>query len=83
MKLSTTVPLTGKVLKPTLLGIEHCSTYHGRRKFIETMGGESVYRLGTGLWPILLDIGVLRYRLTPGLYLIPEAQCHADLRLSF
>jgi len=83
MKFSTTVPLTGVVLKPTLTGIEHCPTCHDRRKLIETMGGESVYRLGTGLWPNLLDIGVLRYRLTSGLYLIPEAQCHADLRLSF
>src|SRR6266436_1632059 len=27
IKLSTTVPLTGKVPKPTLLGIEHCPTY--------------------------------------------------------
>jgi hypothetical protein len=45
---STTVPLTPKVPKSTLIGIEHCPTYQGRRKLIETMGREGVYRLGTG-----------------------------------
>ena len=45
---STTVPLTRKVPKSTLIGIEHCPTYQGRRKLIETMGREGVYRLGTG-----------------------------------
>jgi hypothetical protein len=44
----TTVPLTRSVPKPTLSGIGHCPTYQGRRKLIETMGREGVYRFETG-----------------------------------
>ena len=40
---STTVPLTGKVVKPILHGIEHCLNHRGRRRLIETMGRGGVY----------------------------------------
>jgi hypothetical protein len=45
---STTVPLTCTGPKPTLYTLEHCPTYQGRRKLIETMGRVGVYRLRTG-----------------------------------
>jgi len=44
----TTVLLTGTGPKSILLGIEHCPTYQDRRKLIETMGREGVYRFVTG-----------------------------------
>jgi hypothetical protein len=45
------------------------------------MGRGRVYRFGTGLLSELLDIGVTRYRLPPGLIFTSEAQCHANSRL--
>ena len=78
---STTVPLTLAFQKSNLHGIEHRSTHQGRRKSIETMGWGGVYRFRTGPLPELLDIGVARYRLPPGLFLTSEAQCHANSRL--
>ena len=47
-RLSTTVLLTRTGPNPTLHTLEHCPTYQGRRKLIETMGRVGVYRLGTG-----------------------------------
>lgn len=44
----TTVLLTRTGPEFILLGIGHCPTYQGRRKLIETMGREGVYRFGTG-----------------------------------
>jgi hypothetical protein len=46
--ISTRVPLTRTWPKSILCGIGHCPTYQGRRKLIETMGRESVYRFETG-----------------------------------
>src|SRR6266478_5662320 len=77
---STTVPLTHTVPKPILHGIEHCPTHRGRRKLIERMGRAGVYRFETGSSPELLDIGDLRYRLSPGLVHSSEAQCHVNSR---
>jgi hypothetical protein len=48
MFLSTTVPLTRTWPKSILHRIKHCPTYQGRRKLIETMGREGVYRFETG-----------------------------------
>lgn len=48
INLGTTVPLTCTGPNPILLGIGHCPTYQGRRKLIETMGRDGVYRFGTG-----------------------------------
>jgi hypothetical protein len=45
---STTVPLTRTVAKPILDGIEHCPTHRRRRRLIERMGQEGVYRFETG-----------------------------------
>ena len=67
INVSTTVPLTQIGPNPILHEIEHYATHGDRRKLIETMGREPVYRLGTGSEPNLLDIGVPRYRLAPGL----------------
>src|SRR6266403_210909 len=74
----TTVPLTHTVPKPILHGIEHCPTHRGRRKLIERMGREGVYRFETDSQPELLDIGDLSYRLSPGLVRSSEAQCHVN-----
>ena len=79
--LGTTVLLTGTGPKSILLGIEHCPTYQGRRKPIEKMDREGVYRFNTGSSLELLDIGALRYRLPPGLYYTSEAQCHVNSQL--
>src|SRR5260370_941423 len=78
---STTAPLTSAVPKPILHGIGHCPTYQDRRKSIETMGREGVYRFETGSSTELLDIGVLRDTLSPGFSLPSEAQCHVNSRL--
>ena len=44
----TRVLLTRTGSNPILLGIGHCPTYQGRRKLIEKMEQEGVYRFGTG-----------------------------------
>jgi len=64
--LSTRVLLTRTVAKPILDRIGHCPTYQGRRKLIETMGRDSVYRFVTGSTPELLDIATLRNRMPSG-----------------
>ena len=40
-----------------------------------------MYRFGTGSSFELLDIGVQKDTLTPGLFLTSEAQCHANSQL--
>jgi hypothetical protein len=77
----TTVPLTQYGQNSILLAFEHCPTRGDRRKLIETMGRVSVYRFGTGSSTELLDIGVVKHRLAPGLILTSEAQCHANSQL--
>jgi hypothetical protein len=44
IRFGTTVPLTRTGPNPTLLAIGHCPTYQGRRRLIEKMGREGVYR---------------------------------------
>src|SRR5439155_320597 len=41
----------------------------GRRRLIETMGRDSVYRFVTGSAAELLDIATVRNRMPPGLFL--------------
>jgi hypothetical protein len=67
--ISTIVPLTMTVLKPTLYGIESCPTYQGRRRPSEKMGRAGVYRLGTGSSPECLDMCAIKDRLHPGFFL--------------
>jgi len=50
----------------------------GRRKLIETMGRDDVYRFVTGSSNGLLDIGLLRTTLSPGCFYTSEAKCHAN-----
>ena len=64
--LSTWVLLTRTVVRPILQGFGHCPTYQRRRKLIETMGRESVYRFVTGSAYELLDIATLRNTMPPG-----------------
>ena len=79
--LGTTVPLTRTVPKPILHWIGHCPTYQGRRKLIERIGRVGVYRFETGSSSELVDIGVLRDTLSPGLFQTSEAQCHVNSQL--
>ncbi len=55
----TTVPLTRTGPNPILHEIGHCPTSRHRRKLIERVGRDGVYRFGTGSSTELLDIGVL------------------------
>ena len=75
---STVDPYRSKTYPARDRTLSHLS---GKRKLIETMGREDVYRFDTGSSPKLLDIGVLRDRLSPGLFHPSEAQCHANSRL--
>jgi hypothetical protein len=80
---STTVPLTPVVPKPILHGIGISAHPSGRRKLIERMGRDGVYRFETGSFLEMLDIGVLTDRMPPGLVHPLEAQCHANSRRLF
>jgi hypothetical protein len=77
---STTVLLTLFEQKTSLCRIDHCPTPEDRRKSIESTGMVGVYRLKTGSETELLDIGVQRDRVPPGLYYASEAPCHVDSR---
>jgi hypothetical protein len=75
---STVDPYRSKTYPAWDRTLSHLS---GKRKLIETMGREDVYRFDTDSSLKLLDIGVLRDRLSPGFFHPSEAQCHANSRL--
>ena len=60
---STVDPYRSKTYPAWDRPLSHLS---GKRKLIETMGQEDVYRFDTDSSPKLLDIGVLRDTLSPG-----------------
>jgi hypothetical protein len=74
----TGVPLLLAIDKTMLREIEALPGPHVRRKSSERKGSGGVYRYNTGSESELVDIGVQRVRMPPGLFCTSEAQCHAD-----
>ena len=74
----TGVPLLLAIDKTMLREIEALPGPCARRKSSESKGSGGVYRYNTGSESELVDIGVQRVRMPPGLFRTSEAQCHED-----